>query len=73
MAKHRGLPSETEVLEAVMHWKQKRRPPLDRNTVASRIRNLATLRWLAVKADPNLPVPDEKRFSPKQLTPLLDR
>jgi hypothetical protein len=56
----RELPSETEVLEGVMHWKQKRRPPLDRNTVASTIRNLATLKWLAVKADPNLPVSEEE-------------
>jgi O-acetyl-ADP-ribose deacetylase (regulator of RNase III)/uncharacterized protein YwgA len=53
-------PSETEVLEAVMHWQQKRRPPLDRNTVASTIRHLATLKWLAVKADPKLPVPEEE-------------
>jgi hypothetical protein len=53
-------PSETTVLEAVMHWKQKRRPPLDRSTIASTIRNLATLKWLAVTADPNLPVPDEE-------------
>lgn len=52
--------SETAVLDAVMHWKQKRRPPLDRNTVASTIRNLATLRWLTVKADPNLPVAEEE-------------
>lgn len=59
-AERRELPSETTVLEAVMHWKQKRRPPLDRSTVASAIRNLATLRWLTVKADPNLPVPDEE-------------
>jgi uncharacterized protein YwgA len=56
----RALPSESEVLEGVMHWKQKRRPPLDRSTVASTIRNLATLRWLAVKADPNLPVSEEE-------------
>lgn len=56
----REPPSETEVLEAVMHWKQKRRPPLDQYTVASTIRNLATLRWLAVKADPKLPVPEEE-------------
>jgi hypothetical protein len=48
------------VLEAVMHWKQKRRPPLDRNAVASTIRNLATLKWLAVTADPNLPVPEDE-------------
>lgn len=60
MSEQRDLPSESKVLEAVMHWKQKRRPPLDRNTVASTIRNLATLRWLAVKADPSLPVPDEE-------------
>ncbi len=56
----RELPSETMVLEAVMQWKQKRRPPLDRNTVASTIRNLATLKWLAVTADPNLPVPEDE-------------
>lgn len=60
MGEQRELPSETTVLEAVMHWKQKRRPPLDRKTVASTIRNLATLRWLPVKADPNLPVPEEE-------------
>lgn len=56
----RGSSSETEVLEAVMDWKQKRRPPLDQPTVASTIRNLATLKWLAVKADPKLPVPEEE-------------
>ncbi|MEW6544909.1 MAG: macro domain-containing protein [Nitrospirota bacterium] len=56
----REPPSETEVLEAVMHWKQKRRPPFDKNTVASTIRNLATLKWLAVKADPKLPVSEEE-------------
>ena len=60
ISQHRELPSESMVLETVMHWKQKRRPPLDQNTVASTIRNLATLRWLAVKADPNLPVPEEE-------------
>jgi hypothetical protein len=56
----RELPSETMVLDAVMHWKQNRRPPLDRSTVASTIRNLATLEWLAVTADPNLPVPEDE-------------
>jgi hypothetical protein len=53
-------PFETEVLEAVMNWKQKRRPPLDQHSVASTIRNLATLKWLAVRADPKLPVPEEE-------------
>ncbi len=60
VGERRTLPSETEVLEAVMHWKQKRRPPLDRSAVASTIRNLATLKWLGVTADPNLPVPDDE-------------
>lgn len=58
--KDQPAPSETAVLDAVMHWKQKRRPPLDQNTVASTIRNLATLQWLTVKADPHLPVADEE-------------
>jgi O-acetyl-ADP-ribose deacetylase (regulator of RNase III)/uncharacterized protein YwgA len=56
----RALPSEAEVLEGVMHWKQKRRPPLDRSTVASTIRNLAILKWLAVTADLSLPVPEDE-------------
>ena len=53
-------PSETEVLESVMRWKQKRRPPLDQNIVGSTIRNLAILNWLAVTADPTLPVLEEE-------------
>lgn len=57
--KHRAPPTEADVLEAVMQWKQKRRPPLDRETVASTIRNLGMLRWLNVKASPDLPLPEE--------------
>jgi O-acetyl-ADP-ribose deacetylase (regulator of RNase III)/uncharacterized protein YwgA len=60
MGEQRDLPSESKVLEAVMHWKQKRRPPLDQSTIASTIRNLATLKWLAVTADPNLPVSEDE-------------
>jgi uncharacterized protein YwgA/O-acetyl-ADP-ribose deacetylase (regulator of RNase III) len=56
-------PSETEVLESVMRWKQKRRPILDQHIVASTIRNLAILNWLAVTADPTLPVPEEEAMA----------
>jgi hypothetical protein len=56
----RSVPTETEVLEAVLRWKQKRRPPLDEPAVASTIRNLGMLRWLDVKPDSRLPVPDEE-------------
>ena len=53
-------PTETDVLHAVMQWKQKRRPPLDEITVALIIRNLGVLRWLNVKASPDLPMPEEE-------------
>ena len=54
------LPSEVEVFEAVLRWKQKRRPPLDETDVASTIRNLGMLRWLDVKPDAALRVPDDE-------------
>lgn len=53
-------PAETEVLESVMQWKQKRRPPLQEASIASSIRNLAMLRWLDVRPALNLPVPEEE-------------
>lgn len=57
---NRAEPSEVEVFEAVLRWKQKRRPPLDETDVASTIRNLGMLRWLDVKPDAALCVPDEE-------------
>ncbi len=43
-------PTEEEVLEEVMEWKKRHRPPYDRREVATTIRNLAILGWLDVKA-----------------------
>lgn len=54
-----GQPSERDVLQAVMEWKQRRRPPLDEPEVASTVRNLAALKWLRIKPSANLPLPDE--------------
>lgn len=51
--------SETEVLDAVMQWKQKRRPPLNKAEVASAIRSLGILNWIDVKLESSLPVPEE--------------
>jgi O-acetyl-ADP-ribose deacetylase (regulator of RNase III)/uncharacterized protein YwgA len=62
-----SVPSEVEVFEAVSKWKQKRRPPLDETTVASTIRNLGMLRWLDVKPDISLHVPDEESIVPGNL------
>jgi O-acetyl-ADP-ribose deacetylase (regulator of RNase III)/uncharacterized protein YwgA len=56
----RSLPTEVDVLEAVLKWKQKRRPPLDEMVVASTIRNLGILRWLDVKPDVRLRLPEEE-------------
>ena len=61
--KQEAQPSEKDVLQAVMQWKQKRRPPLDEPTVASAIRNLGMLRWLNVKASPDLPLPEEESLA----------
>jgi O-acetyl-ADP-ribose deacetylase (regulator of RNase III)/uncharacterized protein YwgA len=55
-----SIPTETEVFDAVLQWKQKRRPPLDEAAVASTIRNLGMLRWLDVKPDAALRVPEEE-------------
>ena len=52
-------PSEKDVLQSVMQWKQKRRPPLDEVTVASTIRNLGMLRWLDLKSSPDLRLAEE--------------
>ena len=59
----RAAPTEVEVFEAVLRWKHKRRPPLDESDVASTIRNLGMLRWLDVKPDTALPVPEEDFIS----------
>jgi O-acetyl-ADP-ribose deacetylase (regulator of RNase III)/uncharacterized protein YwgA len=54
--------SEMDILEAVMKWKQQRRPPLDKTTVASTIRNLGMLHWLDVQPDDKLPVSEESEI-----------
>jgi O-acetyl-ADP-ribose deacetylase (regulator of RNase III)/uncharacterized protein YwgA len=58
--KGKGIPTETEVLESVLQWKQKRRPPLDRLAVAPIIRNLGMLRWLDVRPDNSLPISENE-------------
>jgi uncharacterized protein YwgA len=55
-----GRPSEMDVLRRVMEWKKKRRPPLSENEVASHIRNLAALGWIAVAASSELPLPEDE-------------
>jgi len=54
--------SEMDVLKAVMDWKQRRRPPLDKTVIASTIRNLGMLNWLDAKPDEQLPVSEENEI-----------
>jgi O-acetyl-ADP-ribose deacetylase (regulator of RNase III)/uncharacterized protein YwgA len=52
-------PSEKEVLDYVLKWKQRRHPPIDISEVASTIRNLAVLGWISVNSSEDLPTPDD--------------
>ncbi len=52
--------SEMDVLDEVMKWKQRRKPLLEKTTVASTIRNLGMLHWLNVQPDDKLPVNEEQ-------------
>lgn len=52
-------PTENQVLDYVVQWKQKRRPPLSEKEIALTIRNLASLGWLKVKPSKELPIPDD--------------
>jgi uncharacterized protein YwgA/O-acetyl-ADP-ribose deacetylase (regulator of RNase III) len=48
--------TEEAVLNAVMDWKQRRKPAFQIEEVALTIRNLAVLGWIKVKASSNLPL-----------------
>src|SRR5262249_30385091 len=52
-----SVPTETEVFDAVLRWKQKRRPPLDETGVASTSPNPVVLRWLEGKTSRGRPRP----------------
>jgi len=57
LAKKKGSsPSESEVLDEILQWKQRHRPPIDKSVFAYTIRNLAALNWLKVESSPDLPV-----------------
>lgn len=49
-----GDPSEQEIVDAVMQWKQKRRPPLDRAAVSEAVRGLNALGWLRASPSDDL-------------------
>ncbi len=52
-------PTERHVLDDVMQWKQRRKPPIDEGDVARTIRSLAAFGWIRVKPSSDLPLPEE--------------
>lgn len=50
------MPTESEVLDVVRQWKQRRRPPLTEGELAAAIRTLGMLGWLELKASRSLPL-----------------
>jgi uncharacterized protein YwgA/O-acetyl-ADP-ribose deacetylase (regulator of RNase III) len=57
-----GSTSEKDILDSVMKWKQKRRPPLDEKEVAMTVRNLNMLSWIGARASSDLPITEEDVF-----------
>lgn len=58
--------SEREVLEAVMEWKLKRRPPLDCEAVARGVRTLNVLGWLNLEPSRDLPIEEDPVIDMKE-------
>jgi len=53
-------PTEKNVLDTVLKWKQKRRPPLEEKTVAMTVRHLNMLSWIGARASADLPITEEE-------------
>lgn len=54
------VPTEKDVLNYVMRWKERKKPPLTIEKIAEAIRNLAVLRWIEVQASADMPLPCEE-------------
>lgn len=61
------IPTERDVLDAVLDWRDARPTAAAAAAVADSIRSLAGLGWLRVTASPDLPVPDEFSCSEVEL------
>jgi O-acetyl-ADP-ribose deacetylase (regulator of RNase III) len=54
-----ATPSEHEIVDAVMHWKQRRRPAFDRAAVSEAVRGLNVLGWIQAQPSDDLPADPE--------------
>ena len=46
--------SEKDILNEVMKWKQRRKPPINESEVSEIIRNLGILKWFTVEPSPEM-------------------
>jgi uncharacterized protein YwgA len=60
MTKPGTQPSEGDIVQTVLHWKIRRRPPLDPAEVAVTTRHLNLLSWLSARVSNDLSVPEEE-------------
>ncbi len=44
-----STPTEQQVVDAILEWKQRRRPPVDREGLIATLRTLASLKWVEVR------------------------
>lgn len=58
-ARNEPPPSEQDVVEGVLDWKLRRRPPLEEDEIASAVRKLNVLGWIDVSASDELSYRDE--------------
>lgn len=52
-------PTEQEIVNGVLNWKIRRRPPLDELELSVAVRDLYSLGWIAAKPSPELAIPAE--------------
>jgi len=53
---------EADLVQAVMNWKLRHRPPLNQDQIAYHVRNLGALGWLEIKPTPDLAIPEYSPF-----------
>lgn len=52
-------PTEREILDEALAWKQRRRPPFDQEELAQTIRSLAARKWLDIEPSADLEIADK--------------
>ena len=57
-----AVPSEKDILQAVMNWKLRRRPPLEQKQVALTVRHMNMLNWIGARVSEDLPFKEEEVF-----------